>query len=297
MVLRPANAKPGVICCVVLACAAAAAAPPTHVVDCRLRFAETLSLASERFGVVAEVAEPGRVIAAGGVVALLRDDALRIRREVAAEEARNDIEARYSRKAAELARLTHDRAAQANGAQPGAVSELELRGLLLAAEKAELQSEQADHALRLAELRLGEADAELAALRVAAPADVFVRAIRKRPGEVVQAGEVVAEVVRTDEVLVDAHVPVAVAAGLRTGQSVAVEVDLAASTARLMATVRFIDVKVEPVSQRLRVVAWLPNDGGLLREGLAARVAFPPASAPRAAGVAAATRGGALGGR
>ena len=268
-----------------VASAACTAGPPARsapasasgrIAECRVLFADSLSLASEQTGVVAGVLAPGAVVRAGGDVARLRDGVLQAKRAIIAKEASNDVEVRYARKSAELARLKHQRAIEANTTQTGTVSELELREMLLAAQKAELQQEQAEHTLAIARLRLAEIDAQLQVLRLQAPSTMFVRAVHRKPGEVVRQGDVIAEVIDISRVRIEGHAPLAVARHLQVGKQVEIEIgsaDPAAGDAqRFVGAITFIDVKIEPVSQRIRFAVEVPNPTGQLREGMQATV-------------------------
>jgi hypothetical protein len=255
------------------------------VTGCRLAFVNAVELASERQGILADIAAPGSAIAAGRDVARLRDSVLKASLAIAERESANDIEVRFAAKAAELAQLKHERAMQANRQNPDTVSDLELKELLLAADRAVLQLEQAEHRLAIARLRLDEIRATVQSLHIVAPFAARVRAAYKQPGEVVQQGEVVAEVVNTERVRVEGDVDFRELAWVRPQAAAhvrldddAVPADLASRT--FTGVVTFVDVKVEPVSHRVRFAAELDNRSGLLREGLAATVLIPKARTP-----------------
>jgi multidrug efflux pump subunit AcrA (membrane-fusion protein) len=214
-------------------------------------------------------------VAQGDNVAQLRDAALRAGLAIAEREASNDIEVRFARKAAELAQSRYERAAQANRTLSGTVSDLELSELRLAAEKAALQLEQAEHLLAVSALRRDEMRETLAALRISAPFDAFVRSTYKKPGEFVREGEVIAEIVHSGRVRVEGFLSADVLPRVRPGQRVEVRlngtsVDPLTPPQRFHGELGFVDIKVEPVSQKVRVWADVANESGVLREGLAA---------------------------
>ncbi len=247
---------------------------------CRIMFVDDVKLASERRGILAQIALPGATIAAGGDVARLRDAVLKANLAIVEREANNDIEVRFAQKAFELAELKHERALMANGQNVGTVSDLELKELRLSADRASLQYEQAEHGLAVARLRLDEIRASLDALRVVSPFAAQVRAVYKQPGEVVQEGEIVAEVVNTERIRVEGDVPLADLPFVRPQASIQVRIEGASAPPEFAqrvfsGSITFVDVKVEPVSQRVRVAAELDNRSGLLREGLVGVMYIP----------------------
>ncbi len=252
---------------------------------CRIVYVDSVELASERRGILADIVAPGAALPAGGEVARLRDAVLKAAMAIAEREAANDVEVRFAAKAAELADLKHQRALQANQQSVGTVSDLELRELRLAAERATLQFEQAEHRLAIAKLRVEEIRASVDALHVTAPFAAFVRAVYKRPGEVVQEGEVVAELVSPNRVRIEGDVPLAalpwvtpqaeVFVRLTDSSAEAASATPDAAPADFVARITFVDVKVEPVSRTVRIAAELDNRDGRLREGLSATLLIP----------------------
>lgn len=258
---------------------------------CRIVYVDAVELASERRGILADIVAPGAALPAGGEVARLRDAVLKATMAIAEREAANDVEVRFAAKAAELADLKHQRALQANQQSVGTVSDLELRELRLAAERATLQFEQAEHRLAVAKLRVEEIRASVDALHITAPFAAFVRAVYKRPGEVVQEGEVVAELVSPSRIRIEGDVPLAALPWVTPQTGVLVRVtDSSPETepADFAARITFVDVKVEPVSRTVRIAAELDNTGGRLREGLSATLLIPKRSVTQATTPAAA---------
>jgi multidrug resistance efflux pump len=250
------------------------------VSGCRLTYVDAVTLSSERAGVLAEIAEPGAALAAGQDVARLRDGVLKASLAIAEREASNDVDVRFAAKAAELAELKYERALQANRTHVGTVSDLELRELRLAADRAALQFEQAEHRLAVAALRLEEIRATVATLSVAAPFAARVRATYKRPGEVVQQGEIIAEIVNTDRVRVEGDVDLGDLSWVAVQAEVYVQLDGALVPPEMAqgvfpGVITFVDVKVEPVSKKVHIAAEVDNRAGLLREGLPAVMLIP----------------------
>jgi multidrug efflux pump subunit AcrA (membrane-fusion protein) len=280
-------------CALALACLgreASAASPAADqyvtVPGCRITFADEVQLASERQGILAEILPPGARLAAGGDVARLRDTLLKASLAIAEREAANDIEVRFALKAAELSQLKYERALLANQQVVGTVSELELKELRLAADRAVLQHEQAEHRLAVFRLRLDEMRASCQSLRIVAPFAAHVVAVYKQPGEVVQQGELVAEVVNTEKIRVEGAVNFSDLPFVVPQAKVHLRVEAPASLGLaeqvFTGAITFVDVKVEPVSQTVRIAAEVDNSAGLLREGLKGVLYIPkPPADPR----------------
>jgi macrolide-specific efflux system membrane fusion protein len=249
--------------------------------QCRVQVVDEVHLAAERGGILAEVAPAGAYVASGSVVAQLRDSVARAGLAIAEKEAANDIEVRFARKAAELAQLKYERTLQANRVLDGTVTELELRELRLDAEKSLLQLEQAEHQFAIASLRQAEQAEVLRTLQIVAPFDAFVRNVHRQPGEVVREGEVIVEIVNTDRVRVEGYLNPADLPYVAPGRLVSVRVtgDGVPPDARnrsFAGRVAFVDVKIEPVSQKVRVSAEVLNPDRLLRDGMTAAMTINP---------------------
>jgi multidrug efflux pump subunit AcrA (membrane-fusion protein) len=258
---------------------AGSAALPSEIeiADCRVRLLQEVELASARTGIVDTVAAEGEAVRAGVVVARLRDNLLRVARDIAEREAANDVEVRFSRKASELAQVKYIRAVDANKSSSGTVSELELRELRLAAEKSLLQIEQAEHQFLIAGLRRDDAEEMLTMSQIAAPFDGVVLDVYKQPGEVVREGELILRLASGARVRVEGFVSVEEAARLRRGMPVRVSLDSDDSSRSpleesLSGRLTLVDIKVEPVSRKVRVWAEVANESGLLRDGLTAKL-------------------------
>jgi multidrug resistance efflux pump len=243
--------------------------------DCRLMLVDDVQLASARAGILEDVAQEGSLVSSGVSIARLRDSVLRSSLAIAERQASSDIEIRFAKKAAHLAQLNYDRAAQANRTLAGTVAELELGELALAAEKAALQLEQAEHQHALAALRRDEMRETLATLQIPAPFDAFVRSVYKKPGEFVQEGEVIAEIVNSGSIRVEGYIAAADLSRVRPGQRVEVRLadernEAGTDKLRFYGELGFVDVKVEPVSQKVRIWADVKNTPPVLHEGLRA---------------------------
>lgn len=251
-----------------------------EVSDCRVKLLDEVQLASARTGIVEMVASEGETIAAGEIVARLRDGLPQIGHAIAEREATNDIEVRFARKASELAQVKYIRAVDANKSVPGTVSELELRELRLAAEKSLLQIEQAQHQFLIAGLKRDEAAETLNTCRITAPFAGTVLDVYKGRGEVVREGELILRLASGSRVRVEGFVSVQDAARVRRGMPVQVRTDAdrtaVTPNAGLAGQLAFVDIKVEPVSRKVRIWAEVDNSAGYLRDGLSATLRIVP---------------------
>ncbi len=250
-----------------------------RIAGCRVSWQDDVKLSSERSGILKIVAKPGSYVRAGQVVAQLDDAVMAAQLAILEQEAANDIEIRFARKAHELALLKYERALEADRSLDGTVTEFELRELRLAAEKALLQLEQAEHQQGLAELRRQEQLHKMQALRLVAPFDGFVRASFKHVGEYVPEGEPMLHLVNTERLRIEGHVGIHQLGSIRPGVPVTVNLEFQGEPSQeqtFAGKVTLVDVTVEPVSQQVKIWAEVQNDTGVLRDGLLATMTARP---------------------
>ena len=247
-----------------------------EVDEARVRLMDDVQLASPRTGIVDSVAGEGDDVDPQQEVARLRAEVLEAGLKITERQASNDIEVRFARKASELAQLKYARAAEASRSVPGTVSELELKELRLSAEKSLLQVEQTEQQFTIAGLRRDESVELLNTCRIKAPFAAQVVEVLKKPGEVVREGEPILRLASNERMRVEGWIPVSQAARVRRGQPVVVvqgvEEGEPGPPQELSGRVMFIDLKVEPVSRKVRVWAEVRNPLGQLRDGLTARM-------------------------
>lgn len=259
--------------------------------NCRVRLIDRVTLASDRPGVV-DFVEPreGDVVELGAKVAALRADVARAALAVAQKKTENDIEIRFSKKAAELADVEHQKALDTNRNVGKTIPDIEVRRLKLAAEKGALQIEQADHDHSLAKLALEQARAELDAHEVFAPFGGLVTKVHKLKGEAVRQGDPILDLVSTDRVRIEGDIDLSQVWQIRRGDPVTVRLDvpdyeLNEERLTFSGKVVFIDVLVNPVSGLVRIWAECENKDNILRDGLTTHMTIVPHSAapPRTA--------------
>jgi membrane fusion protein, multidrug efflux system len=277
--------------------AAGAAEPPAApkgrtslvIERCWIKLVDQVMLASDRPGVIGRLtATEGTAVARDEQVVRLLDDVTRARLARAEKEVGNDIEIRYARKAADVARIEFDKALLANQRVPGAIPDIEINRLRLARERSVLQIEQAEHTFELNRLARDEAAAELNTFQIAAPFDGIVTNVYKRTGEAVVQGEPILELTSTRRIRIEGYVNVADAWRVQAGDRVEArldipDVDLDVERETFGGRIVFVDVTVEKVSRKVRVWAEVENRDDILRAGLNATmvVHLTPKQPPR----------------
>ena len=246
------------------------------VQDCRVTLLQSAVLASTRSGIIDRIdVLDGDFVTAGLQVAQIRDSLARAEVATASLKVENDVDLRYTVKLSELAQLEYSKALALNKEIPGAQSELAVKNLKIAAERALLQIEQASHRLQVAKLELETARITLAGYSVNAPFEGVVLRVQKSVGESVQEGEPIADLANLKELKVEGFLPLELAWKVERGQPVEVQVqipgiELEVESVRFKGEVVFVDSGVQEVSQKVRVWAKVANSQGLLKSGLMA---------------------------
>jgi RND family efflux transporter MFP subunit len=194
-------------------------------------------------------------------------------------EASSDVEIRLSK--ARSAQATIKMRTTQSLLRRNAASQEEYNLHKTEAEAAALAIEQAEQSHRLAQVRLGQAQAQLRAREFIAPHDGVVTAILKRKGEPVAPNEPVFKVVDIDHLQVTGKVDVSDSWRLRPGQSVRVipeigGADLPVEREVFIGRLVFIDSHIDPLSQTCKVLVHVENRGRLLRAGIEARIEIDP---------------------
>lgn len=250
---------------------------PIILTGCQIKIFDEVQLAVEQAGVLDFVAVEGQMVQQGELLAKTRDDLVQATLAVATRKALNDVEIRFARKACELAQVEYERSLQANSIVAGTVSDLTLRAHRLAAEKALLQLEQAETALEIQKLERNETVELLEMHKVLAPIAGQVRTVFKKKGESVAEGEPILELVNPDRVKVEGYVHLQDLGSVQVGSVVKVQLDvpdveLPSERQVFEGRIASVDVKVEPVTHRVKVWAEIRNHQGILKDGLTARM-------------------------
>ncbi len=278
---RPAASRP------------AAAGGSIIATACRVKLLKSVQLGFDRVGTIKQLNfREGDLIKAGQLVARLNDDVARAALASAEKKASNDVHKRYATKSYDVAKNEREQAELANkNTGMNVVPLIEVRRLVLAEQRSQLQIEQADHDQLIAVLDRNLATAELNTYYLAAPFAGTITRRFKRAGEAVRQGDPVIELVSTATMKIEGRVPLEDVARLKPGQAVTVkladseeqtdELPAAFKAAAFKGRLVYIDPGVSPVGERdVRVWAEVANQGGLLRHGLTAVMSIDPSTRP-----------------
>jgi macrolide-specific efflux system membrane fusion protein len=239
----------------------------------------------------------GQMVEAGTVVARIEDEEVRLTHEraktefeIARKQAANDLKIRVARKATDVARAEHRRAVESVEKYKKSVSDTELDRLRLAAERAELETEQAIHEQETAKLtsRLKEIEMELAKQAVdrrvlMAPISGMVVQVIPHQGEWIQAGKTAVRVLRVDRLRVEGFISSKNLAADLLGRRVTLAVDLPGKPGSSFdGAVVFVSPEVNPVNGQVRVWAEVENRKLQLRPGLRGNLTIHPDAAQTA---------------
>jgi len=145
---------------------------------------------------------------------------------------------------------------------------------------------------RIAQARaqLSEIDAQLREMKIAAPTNSVLEVLSVKTGDVLPANREVATLLLTQHLWVRVFVPEPWLGKIRVGQAVRVRVDsfpdkdFKGDIEQISRAAEFTPRNVQTVEERIKQVfavkIRLPNDGDLLRAGMAADAFFPDVSAP-----------------
>lgn len=240
------------------------------------------TLASDVPGILAEVPfREGDEVPARVMVARLRDDVPAAAYKTTQKLATSDIEERYAEAAFHVAEATVDAAEAANNLVSSAVPLIEVKRLELDAERANLQIDKAVHDREVADLRAGEAKAQLDTYTITAPFEGVITRVHKQVGEAIRQGDPIIELVSTKRVKVEGYVPVGDFWTIQRGNLVRVWIELPGVRHPIEDRVFegrliFVDRTVHPVTRMVRVWAEVDNPDDLLRGGLPAQMTIHP---------------------
>lgn len=234
----------------------------------------------------------GDVVRTGDLVAKIDDTEPQLLRQrsqveaaIAEREAGNDVKVRFARKSHEVAEAELRRAKESVDKFRKSVSDTELDQLQLAVDKAALEIEQAQqdqqiaaltHKLKSTEVAVAEQSIERRKVR--SPLDAVIVELKRRPGEWVQPGDVIARLVRVDRVRAEGFLPAASVTPNLIGSSALLNLDIAGKgSVPVEGKVAFVSPEVNPVNSLVRIWAEFANPNGLLRPGLKGRLTISAA--------------------
>ena len=266
--------------------------------DCTVQLIDVVTLAAERPGILEnDTPEEGTVVQAGTVIAGLKDGIAMATYKKELEKSTNDVHVRYALKSSEFADADLAMSVKANTKVEGTVPEAELAKQKLAAEKATLQIEQAEHEQRIAQLTVEENEEALKTYKVLAPFSGIVSKVYQRKGEAVQQGTPILEVLSIDRVKVEGYISISDAFHVKTGDTVQVQLDSSVSDDPkedlnipfkdkvLLGKVKMVDTTFSPIIKSVKVIAEIPNPNRILRPGLNAKMWITPSNQGAAIGL------------
>ncbi len=254
-----------------------------RIADCRIVLIDHVILACDRSGILKSVEfKEGMPVQARQEVALVADEVAVANLSLAERKGSNDVEVRFNRKASEIAETEYRKNAEANKKAADAgkgnpVALLEVEKLRLAAEKAVLSIEQAEHELLLNKLTAEVSRAELATYSVLAEFDGVVTRVYRKKGEAVRQGDPIVEVVNTDRVRIEGRIDLADLKYAKQGAKVTVrlsvpDLDLPEEREEFSGQITFVDLISDPVTHETRIFADVRNKDNILRAGLTAEM-------------------------
>ncbi len=260
----------------------------------RVKLLRQVLLGFDRVGIIKQLdLVEGKRVRAGVVIARLDDEVARAALNSAKKKASNDVHNRYAIASYAVSKNEREQAVLANKTAGMAVVPLiEIKRLILAEQRSQLQIEQAVHDQAVAVLDSTLAQAQVNTYELRAPFDGIVTRRFKQAGESVSQGDPILELVDISSMKVEGRIPLAEAIRLRPGQKVTVrlidsaddgrgELPREFKQARFPGTLVFIDPGVNLVGKRdVRVWARVANQGGLLRHGLTAMIDIDISSSP-----------------
>jgi len=257
---------------------------PIDLPVCLIEAVKTARLASDRPGVVAEVAvQEGEMVRDGQIVVRLMDDVPQANYETAKLEAENKVEVEYARLANAVDKLDFEKQKRVNLRNPNTIAEMDLKRAELAADRSRLQIEKARHEIAVFKLKAKQAEAELKTYQIAAPFDGVVTRIDKHRGEAVKQGDTVMELVNTSVVKVRGFVKKKDIWYVKSLAPVNVQLNLEGTDSPVekkvfVGRIGYVSVISNTSQGESEVWAEVQNPDNFLRPGLTAKMTIFPRS-------------------
>lgn len=263
--------------------------PLVIVADAILKTIEATDLAAESSGVIERLdVSEGAVVEQGQLLGWLRRDAadLKVKEsqiawEIAKKKAASDIDTRLAAKVQAVAANEYQRAVDANRRVAGVYPVNEIDRLRLVYDKTTLEGERAAFQRQMdafevqtAEVQYHQAVESLKRHEIVAPVGGVVVAVDQRPGEWVEPGTSILEIVAIDRLRIEGFVDAEDASLADVGRSASVSVRLGDRVVDLEATIVFVSPEINPINGQARIFLELDNTEHQLRPGLRPEVSF-----------------------
>jgi len=265
---------------------------PIKVQSVLLRLIEQAEVSAKEAGVLAKlnvregqtVSENDELASVEDVDAVLAKKRAELDLDIARREAANDVNIRFARKSANVAKAELDRALNSKRKIPESVSQSEIDSLRLTYEQAILQIEQAQFEREVARLTIKVKENEVAIAnsnlerrKIKAPLSGVVVKIYRRRGEWVEPGKKVMRVLRINRLRAEGFVDAKSIRGNLVDHHVTLQIGIADNPkAEFTGRIVFVSPEIDPVNGQVRVWAEIENRDLLLRPGLRASMQIDP---------------------
>lgn len=223
----------------------------------------------------------GQTVKEGEEVGHVDDKAAKIAGQKAAIELRiaraqseSEVNLKFARKAHGVAKAELARSLESIKTYPKSVSATDIDQQRLAADKAELEIEQAQRDLEIAKMTAELKQAELAASqhdvdlrKIISPISGVVVQMHKKQGEWVNPGDPVVRILTLDRLRVECSLSAAIYGPELNGCPVKLNMEMKNRKESFEGKIVFVSPEVEPVNGKFRVWAEVENRDGLLRPG------------------------------
>ena len=238
-----------------------------------LKYPKRVTLGFPRGGRIAEVmVEEGDKLTAGQTIAILEREDLRAAMELAEAKAVAEEPLLVAQAEERSAQFALESAKKANQLVSNAVALQELRRLELDSEKSVATRKLRGFEQMLARIEYKKAKVEFDAHCLAAPWDGILVVRKAQKGMAAEPGQGLFELVATDTLRVEGHLPLQIAWKLPRNHGCRVEVD---SEAPIVGKISFVDVTAQPIRGFVRAWAEIPA-GERLHEGMSVSVILDP---------------------
>lgn len=284
--VRAKRLLPTALICAVISTTAASAFAADEVLrleNAVVTLIEQVEIPARAAGVLAELsAREGDRLKKGQLAGRIDDADARLKAAhvelelvSARAEAANELKIQAMRKGADAAKAELQRAVESQAKYDKSISQTELARLRLAAEKGDLESQQAVHEREVAQVAARVKENELAAARQACerhqlttPIDGVVVEVRRRAGEWVEPGMPVLRIVRMDRLRVEAFLAAERVSESLPGREVELQVGTGGKLRTFAGRITFVSPEVNPVNGQIRICAEIDNASGALRPGV-----------------------------
>ncbi len=270
------------VCSTILLCSFAFADEPTIKIDnAILKTIQSADIAAQVSGILMEISvREGDRVTKGTSLARMQDEAVllqvekaRLALETVKLKQQSNIDLQVATKSSAVAINELKRALEANQRVADTYPKTEVDRLQLIADRSKLEIERAVHARSLGAMDVQSAENELRIAeeiakrhRILAPCDGTVVAVDKHPGEWVELGGRMLQIVSTEKLRIEGFVDVGIVDNAILGAEADVKV-MGGSSVPRKAKVVFVGAEANPVNGKVRVFLDIDNPEAKLHPG------------------------------